>query len=358
MFATSRRDQFLVRNRRQKKETGTVKPLLKNGLNSLKLNNTSAGAGPRTFYFLDSLAMLEQALIDYALDKLIEQGFCMVSVPEVLPLSVIEACGFPVDSERDQIYKIVQEERHGPEMALAGTSEMTLAAFCAGRNLGFEEEGTQEGTSTDVLGLCAASKCFRREVSTVESTLYRTHQFNKVEMFCVTQPSLMVSDAMFERMLRLQIDLLSGLNLHFRVMEMPSSELGLSAFRKVDIEVWMPAEKFFGEVSFHVTNVSSTSNCTDYQSRRLQITWSDQNNASNDSPFAHTVGQPIILVYIIQLNGTACAVPRLMKAIIETHQQADNSVLVPEALQPYMDGMKHIRPNRDYEMEWITKLKK
>lgn len=163
------------------------------------------------------------------------------------------------------------------------------------------------------------SRCYRAETSEIEREkgLYRVHQFTKVEMFGVSESHQ--SDELLEEFLGHEINLFSGLDLHFRVLDMPSQELGASAFRKYDVETWLPAKGFWGEIS-------SASNCTDYQSRRLNI----RCHSNGALKFCHTI------------NGTACAVPRMLIALMETNQQKDGSILVPGRLIPYMNNKETI----------------
>ncbi|KAK4472514.1 hypothetical protein MN116_003759, partial [Schistosoma mekongi] len=282
----------------------------------LRAKYTASGAGPKTYYFGGPLAQLESALVAYTVDRLKESGFEFVSVPDILPEPVIRACGFPTQGIRSQIYKITPPISN-LTYCLSGTSEMALAGFCAGRSFSCassKNDNPYESCHSSALGLCAVSRCFRKEAPEQEPPLYRVHQFTKVEMFAITEPSLSASDAMFDRILKLQICLFADLGLHFRVLEMPSEELGDSACRKVDIETWMPGDQIYGEIS-------SSSICLDYQSKRLNIRWQTPNNQNE---FAYT------------LNGTACAIPRIMKALIETHQTKDRHVIIPDVLKRYM----------------------
>ncbi|CAL8078892.1 unnamed protein product [Calicophoron daubneyi] len=212
----------------------------------LRVKHTTVGAGPRTYYFGGPLAHLENALVTYALKRITGIGFALVSVPDILPESLIEACGFPTRGVRSQVYKLCSPANQ-LTYCLSGTSEMALGGFCAGRTFDpGEATDTAQNTAT-ALGLCAASRCFRQEVPNQEDSLYRVHQFTKVEMFGLTAPSAAVSDAMFDRILKIQIHLFADLGLHFRVLEMPTGELGNPAHRKVDIEAWMPGSQMYGE---------------------------------------------------------------------------------------------------------------
>eukprot|EP00045_Choanoeca_perplexa_P006051 m.50619 g.50619 ORF g.50619 m.50619 type:complete len:190 (+) comp13441_c0_seq3:875-1444(+) len=143
--------------------------------------------------------------------------------------------------------------------------------------------------------------------------LYRVHQFSKVELFALCENDTAVSDELHAEMLADQVEMFTELGLHFEVLDMPNHDLGAPAYRKYDIEAWMPGRGSYGEIS-------STSNCTDYQSRRLHIRY----KTSEGSKFAHT------------LNGTACAVPRMIIALLETHQDASGVVRLPSALYPFL----------------------
>ncbi|CDI98534.1 seryl tRNA synthetase mitochondrial [Echinococcus multilocularis] len=279
-----------------------------------------AGCGSRAYAFYDSLAVLEAALLQLTLNRTREAGFQLIAVPDLLLSSVIQRCGFPTTGDRSQIFNIAERKGsgvgNGTLFSLSGTAEMALAAFCADRVFG--EVGTAEAEF-----FCAVSRCFRHEIAPQESLLYRTHQFTKVEIFCVTEPSPEVGDKVFERIVEFQKKLYSDLELHFRVLEMPTSELGNSAHRKIDIEALMPGEGRFGEIS-------STSNCTDYQAMRLNILWK-QDSAAKRHPYAYT------------LNGTGCAVTRILKAVVETHQNSDGSIDIPCVLWPYMNGIRRMQ---------------
>lgn len=186
---------------------------------------------------------------------------------------------------------------------------MALAAYFANRTIPVEEAPVKK---------IAFSRCFRAETSGLqeEKGIYRVHQFNKVEMFTVAKPE--DSEALLEEFKNIQIDLFDELGLHFKVLDMPPHELGAPAYRKYDIETYMVARDMWGEIS-------SCSNCTDYQARRLNMKLRENDGTET---FAHTI------------NGTACAVPRMLIAIVETYQTAKGSVTIPPALVPYMKKEK------------------
>lgn len=224
----------------------------------------------------------------------------MISVPDILPATVIEGCGFSTKGERNQVYKLNRDD-----LCLSGTSEMALAAYFSNRTIPVEEAPVRK---------IALSRCFRAETSGLqeEKGIYRVHQFNKVEMFTVAHPK--DSEELLEEFKNIQIDLFNELGLHFKVLDMPPHELGAPAYRKYDIETYMIGRGMWGEIS-------SCSNCTDYQARRLNMKLL---HSDGSEIFAHTI------------NGTACAVPRMLIALVETYQTAKGHVTIPAALVPYM----------------------
>lgn len=235
-----------------------------------------------------------------------------MSVPDILPAEVIKSCGMTTDGERNQVYRILPSE-----LCLSGTSEMALAGYFAGSNLKHPTKVT------------AVSRCFRAETSGLqeEKGIYRVHQFTKVEMFSVCRPS--ESEAILEEFKDIEINLFKNIGIHFQLLDMPPCELGAPAYRKFDIESWMPGRKMWGEIS-------SCSNCTDYQARRLNIKIGDE--------FAHTV------------NGTACAIPRMLIAITETFQKEDGSIEIPKVLQKYMKHDKIIRRKIIPELKLVKSI--
>lgn len=263
-------------------------------------------AGSKSYYLLDDLAEMESALILYAVKRLKSRGFTLISVPDILPASAIEACGMQVYGERNQVYKF-SNNQDGSDLCLSGTSEMALASLFAGQKVDTEKLP---------LRLMAVSRCFRAETSTLneEKGIYRVHQFNKVEMFGICEPHF--SPKFLEEFRAIQTDLFRDLGVNFKVLDMPPHELGSPAYRKYDMESWMPGRKMYGELS-------SCSNCTDYQSKRLNI-------RKSDGEFVHTI------------NGTAAAIPRLLIAIIESFQNAQGYVEIPKVLQEFMGGKERI----------------
>lgn len=229
-------------------------------------------------------------MIQYATDCLKKEGFELISVPDILPAEVIEGCGMKTTAVSTQVYRLQSDlnefEEH--DLCLSGTSEMALGGYFSGKTLQLKNLPRKT---------MAVSRCFRAEAGdgTRDKNLYRVHQFTKVEMFTVCHPDK--SEEMLEYFRNIEIQLFKNLGLCFKVYDMPIHELGATAYRKYDIEAWMPSRESYGEIS-------STSNCTDYQSKRLNIYIDDGEKKIH----AHTV------------NGTACAIPRMIIAILEQFQ--------------------------------------
>jgi seryl-tRNA synthetase len=274
-------------------------------------------AGARTtghgFYFLKNDAvLLDLALQRYALEVLLGEGFTLTTTPDLARNEILEGIGFNPRGPETQVYSI-----ENSDLSLVGTAEITLGGMFANETLEAEQLP---------LKLCGISHCFRTEAGAhgqATRGLYRVHQFTKVEMFAYTLPE--ASDAMHEELLRIECQLFDGLGIPYRVIDTASGDLGGPAYRKYDLEAWMPGRGSAGEWG----EVTSTSNCTDYQSRRLNIRF--KTKGEKGTQFIHT------------LNGTAVAISRAIIAVIENYQQADGSVVVPEVLRPWM-GKERIVP--------------
>lgn len=305
---------------------------------------TTSGWG--WYFLLNEGAALEQALIQYALSVARKHKWQVASPPSIVYSHIASACGFmPRDQNGEtQIYNIAQPDAADdskPSLVLAGTAEIPFAGFKAGQTI---------DDSDLPLKLVGASRCYRAEAGArgVDTKgLYRVHEFTKVEMFAWTLPDTdggsdtsttpqldssgpSAQDAMFEEMLSIQREIVKGLGLHARVLEMPAHELGASASRKIDIEAYFPSRRGraggWGEVS-------SLSSCGDYQSRRLgtRVKRDSVGGSGPRSDWPYT------------LNGTALAVPRVLAAIMEMGWDDDRKLMrVPEVLRPWMDGMEAI----------------
>jgi seryl-tRNA synthetase len=265
-------------------------------------------AGAKTtghgFYFLKNDAvLLELALQHYALTVLIAEGFVPTTTPDLALNRILEGIGFNPRGSETQIYSIADTE-----LSLVATAEITLGGYLADEIL--EDERLP-------IKMCGVSHCFRTEAGAHGRTsrgLYRVHQFTKVEMFAFTLPEQ--SGPMLDYFCDLQCRIFDGLGIPYRVVDTATGDLGGPAYRKYDLEAWMPGRGEAGEWG----EVTSTSNCTDYQARRLNIR--HKHRGAKGTQFVHT------------LNGTAVAISRALIALLENHQQADGTVLVPEALQP------------------------
>ena len=289
-----------------------------------------ASAGTTTgwgwYYLKNEGALLEQALVQYALQVAQNHGFTVVSPPSMVYSHISHACGFqPRDQNNEQqIYAIAQSDKdqhsEKPGLSLAGTAEIPFAAMKA--NINFHESDLP-------LRVVGSSRCYRAEAGARGAEtkgLYRVHEFTKVEMFAWSMRD--TSLKLFEEMLAIQCEILENLGLHCRILEMPASDLGASAYRKQDIEAFFPSridlEEGWGEVT-------STSMCTDYQTRRLS-TRVRVNDGSLEFP--ETV------------NGTAMAVPRVLAALLESGwDEGEDLIRVPECLWPWMNT-KQIKKKR------------
>lgn len=278
----------------------------------LDLEQAALTSGTSSYYLIGDAALLERALINYAIDVAQKKGFTFVLPPTLTRLGMIEACGFrPRDMNgEEQIYKTGKLN----EMGLVATAEITLAA------LGFNQ--IMELPQGDVQKYVGLSRSYRAEAGARGKDtrgLYRVHEFSKVELFCWCNPTK--GDEVLESLKEFQIDIIQSLGLYGKVLNMPANDLGNSAYKKYDIEVWMPGRGSFGEVS-------SASNCRDFQSRRL------------NSRFKNKDGS---LKYLYTLNGTAMAVPRVVIAIVENfYDQKTDMIKIPRPLVPYMNGKEYI----------------
>ncbi|KAI9253340.1 seryl-tRNA synthetase [Helicostylum pulchrum] len=290
-------------------------------LNIIDFEQAAVATGS-SFYYLQGMgAFLELALVQYAMHKAASRGFLSVLTPDIVRTNLASGCGFqPKSGESSQIYYISTETTDPDDinLCLAGTAEIPLAGKFALKLL------NEDDLPQKVVGFGHAFRTEAGGRGVTTKGLYRVHQFSKVELFAVTTPDQ--SEDMMEEIRALQEDIFTELGLCFRILDMPTEELGASAYRKFDMEAWMPGRKTWGEIS-------STSNCTDYQSRRLSIRYRPKYQTNQNTQFCHT------------LNGTAIAVPRIIISILETFQQPDGSVEVPQVLRKWLPGEPtHLRP--------------
>ncbi len=277
---------------------------------SLDLADFEAGtkvAGQKFYFLKNEAVLLELALVQYAMSHLVRAGFTPIITPDLAKVDVLEGIGFqPRDqAETRQVYTIADSD-----LCLIATAEITLGGM-------HRDEIFEEATlPKKYVGL---SHCFRTEAGAAGRDtrgLYRVHQFTKVEMFVFCTPEQ--SDAIHAEILAIEEQIFQGLGLPYHVLDTCTGDLGGPAYRKYDLEAWMPGRGTDGDYG----EVTSTSNCTDYQARRLGIRY--RLKEQKGTRFVHT------------LNGTAVACTRALIAILENYQQADGSVLIPEVLRPWV----------------------
>ena len=265
-------------------------------------------AGSKFYFLRRDAVLLELGLVRYALDRLIEHGYEPAITPDLARDEALIGTGFMPRGPETQIYSV-----ENSDLSLIATAEISLAGSLAGEIVDGERLPIR---------LAGLSHCFRTEAGShgrASRGLYRVHQFTKVEMFAFAEPEQ--SEALHEEMLGIEEEIFGGLGIPYRVVDICTGDLGGAAYRKYDLEAWMPGRGAYGEIT-------STSNTTDYQARRLQIRYRTDG------------GRPQLLH---TLNGTAIAVSRALIPILENNQQEDGTVLVPEALIPYV-GKKVLEP--------------
>jgi len=266
----------------------------------LKAIDTERGAkvsGSRFYYLTGPGALLEFALVNYAIASATKAGFTPVIPPVLVKPAAMEGTGF-LGQAAENVFHLEEDDFY-----LVGTSEVPLAAY-----------HMDEIVDSLPLRYAGYSSCFRREAGTYGKDtrgIIRVHQFDKVEMFTFCKPE----DALAEhkRLLQWEKDFMNAMEIPYRVIDVASGDLGASAIRKFDIEAWIPTQNAYREVT-------STSNCTEFQARRLNIRYRDEEGTKP----------------VATLNGTLVAIPRMIVAILENHQQPDGSVRVPEALRPFL----------------------
>jgi seryl-tRNA synthetase len=265
-------------------------------------------AGSKFYFLRGDAVLLELGLIRYAIDVIVERGYQPTITPDLARDEMLVGTGFIPRGPETQIYSVEDSD-----LSLIATAEITLAGSLA------DEIVDEEQLPIRLAGL---SHCFRTEAGShgrASRGLYRVHQFTKVEMFAFTTPEQ--SETMHQEMLEIEERIFQGLGLPYRVVDICTGDLGGAAYRKYDLEAWMPGRDGYGEVT-------STSNTTDYQARRLAIRYRKDG------------GRPQLLH---TLNGTALAISRALIALLEIYQQKDGSVMLPKALIPYV-GMEKIEP--------------
>ncbi|KAK2659804.1 hypothetical protein Ddye_006337 [Dipteronia dyeriana] len=277
-------------------------------------------SGSKFYYLKNEAVMLEMALINWTLCEVMKRGFTPLTTPEIVRSSVVEKCGFQPRAANTQVYSI-----DGSDQCLIGTAEIPVGGIHMDSIL---------AESLLPLKYAAFSHCFRTEAGaagTATKGLYRVHQFSKVEMFILCRPE--ESDSYHKELIQIEEDLFSSLGLHYKTLDMATGDLGAPAYRKFDVEAWMPGLGRYGEIS-------SASNCTDYQSRRLGIRYRPSEQSSSNPKKGK--GNLAPTQFIHTLNATACAIPRMIICILENYQQEDGSVIIPQPLRPFMGGLELI----------------
>ncbi|OGF34010.1 serine--tRNA ligase, partial [Candidatus Falkowbacteria bacterium RIFOXYA2_FULL_35_8] len=265
-------------------------------------------AGSRSYILKGDGARLEYALLKYAIDFISRKNYTLMSVPVMVNRFALEGTGFFPGNEED-IYHLEQDNKF-----LVGTSEVALGAYY------FDEVVDVKNLPIKFSGI---STCYRREAGSYGKDtqgLYRVHQFNKVEQFIICQGTAEASQKMFDELLANTEEFLQSLDLPYRVLNICTGDMGKGKFYMNDIECWMPSRNNYGETH-------SCSNLHDFQARRLNLRYKDENNKMQ---YCHT------------LNNTLVATPRILIPILENNQNSDGSINIPEVLRPYMDNQTKI----------------
>ncbi|OGH88183.1 MAG: serine--tRNA ligase [Candidatus Magasanikbacteria bacterium RIFOXYC2_FULL_42_28] len=284
--------------------------LIKNDLIDFERGTKVAGA---KFYFVkNNLVRLNQALINYGIDVVTAHGYTLVETPDLAKNEILSGIGFNPRGEETQVYSI-----ENTDLSLIGTAEITMGGYHANEVLDLSKGAKK---------YVALSHCFRTEAGAYgreSKGLYRVHQFAKLEMFIYCKPE--ESEKYHAELLEIEKEIIDGLELPYRVIDIASSDLGGPAYRKFDIEAWMTMKAGDGKTGDY-GEITSTSNCTDYQARRLNIKYRKEDGGTE---------------YVHTLNGTAVVLSRFPLAIVENYQQADGTIAVPKILQKYC-GLKKL----------------
>jgi len=271
-------------------------------LDLIDFDTASDVSGAKFYYLKNEAVFLELALVRLAMDVLQRHGYTPTITPDIAKEEVVEGIGFNPRGAESNIYNL-----EGTGTSLIGTAEITLGGYHRGKMMSPEELPIR---------LAGLSHCFRREAGAAgqfSKGLYRVHQFTKVEMFVYCHPE--ESELMHQELLGIEEEIFDSLGIPYRVVDTCTGDLGAPAYRKYDLEAWMPGRGESGDWG----EITSASNCTDYQARRLQVRFKEEGKSR----------------HVHMLNGTAVAVSRALVALLENGQREDGSVAIPEALQPY-----------------------
>lgn len=271
--------------------------------------------GPKFYFLKNQAVLLQHALKAFAFRKAMERGFIPLQTPDLARNAILKGVGYAPRGDSSNTYVI-----EGHDLSLIATAEIAVG--------GMHSEETLQQSRLPLLYV-AESHCFRTEAGAggrASKGLYRVHQFDKIELFAFTTPEQ--SEEVHERIRELEESIYQDLEIPYRVVLNCSGDLGAPAYKKYDIEAWMPGKGDAGEYG----EVTSASNCTDYQARRLNIKYKNDETGKNE--------------YVHTLNGTATALSRTLIAIMENYQTADGRIMVPKVLQPYL-GFAQIQPKTE-----------
>ena len=279
--------------------------------NLIDFERAAKVAGAKFYFVKNDLVRLNMAMLNYGMDVAAKYGYEIMETPDLAKDDILTGIGFNPRGPETQVYSV-----ENTDLSLIGTAEITLGGYHANEILDF---------SNGPKKYIALSHCFRTEAGSYGRTskgLYRVHQFTKLEMFVYCKPE--DSEKYHEEILKIEKEIVDGLEIPYRVIDIPSGDLGGPAYRKYDIEAWMIMNGH-DDLRGDYGEITSCSNCTDYQARRLNIRYRKEDNSTD---FVHT------------LNGTAVVLSRFPIALVENHQQADGSIAVPEVLRPYFNKEK------------------
>ncbi|MFA5174877.1 MAG: serine--tRNA ligase [Patescibacteria group bacterium] len=306
--------KVIYKNREPKKFSFQPKDheelMLKNDL--IDFERGAKVATAKFYFFKNNMVRLNQALVNYGMDIAAKHGFTLLETPDVAKNDILTGIGFNPRGAETQVYSI-----ENTDLSLVGTAEITVGGFHAGETL-ILDKGPKK--------YIALSHCFRTEAGSYGRTskgLYRVHQFTKLEMFIYCKPE--DSEKYHQEILNIEKEIVDGLDIPYRVIDIPSGDLGGPAYRKYDIEAWMTM-KGEGDKQGDYGEITSCSNCTDYQARRLNIKYRKEDGGAD---FVHT------------LNGTAVVLSRFPIALIENYQREDGLIEVPKVLRKYT-GLKKL----------------
>jgi seryl-tRNA synthetase len=283
-------------------------------LDLIDFDRATKVSGAKFYYLKNELAVMEFALIQYALETAHQHGFIPFSTPDLAKREVLEGLGFNPRGESTQVYNI-----ENSDLSLIGTAEISMGGYHMNEILNEEDLPKK---------YVAVSHCFRTEAgaySKFSKGMFRVHQFTKIEMFQYTTPEQ--SETAHQEILSIEKEIFNGLEVPYRVVDHCTADLGGPSIRTFDLEAWMPGKPNKEDQLGDWAEITSTSNCTDYQARGLNIKYKSKEGKTD---------------YLHMLNGTAIAVGRALIAIIENNQQADGSIVVPEVLHKYC-GFKVIK---------------